>query len=331
MDEVTGPVVAVALVLCAVFVPCTFVSGITGEFFRVGAVPDVLIGMDGQCSIRLVNPGVRAVFGLEPEEVEAIRARVTGTDPDARVPAAEVSSTTRNSAAPRTRSSPSVPVSTGTVACACGVRDQAVTRIPWPASIVAAACPIGPQTWTASLSALGCALAAAAEAAAGRSAYALCRPPGHHAYAGRAGGHCYINNSALAVQRLRDAGARRVAVLDIDSHHGNGTQGIFWEREDVLTISLHADPTWSSEHWDTPVDEVHRALLDRARPGRGDAEVVESQVKRWRFATPRSIWPEATWSPDDVGTLALAGDAFAGPRVEGAAVSGLAAAAALLG
>jgi acetoin utilization deacetylase AcuC-like enzyme len=104
------------------------------------------------------------------------------------------------------------------------------------------ACPIGPGTWTAAIGAAGCALAAADVAAQGGSAYALCRPPGHHAYAGRAGGHCYINNSALAAQRLRDSGAKRVAVLDIDSHHGNGTQGIFWERDDVLTISLHADP-----------------------------------------------------------------------------------------
>ncbi|PZW48686.1 acetoin utilization deacetylase AcuC-like enzyme [Humitalea rosea] len=105
------------------------------------------------------------------------------------------------------------------------------------------ACPIGAGTWAASIAAAGAALAAAAEAAAGRSAYALCRPPGHHAYAARAGGHCYINNAALAAQALRDAGAKRVAVLDIDSHHGNGTQGIFWDRADVLTISLHADPT----------------------------------------------------------------------------------------
>jgi len=105
-----------------------------------------------------------------------------------------------------------------------------------------AACPIGPGTWAASLSALGCALGAAAEAAAGRDAYALCRPPGHHAYAARAGGHCYLNNSALAAQALRDAGAARVAILDIDSHHGNGTQGIFWDRPDVLTVSIHGDP-----------------------------------------------------------------------------------------
>ncbi|HYF09578.1 MAG TPA: histone deacetylase family protein, partial [Acetobacteraceae bacterium] len=104
------------------------------------------------------------------------------------------------------------------------------------------ACPVGPGSWEAIRAAAGCALAAAAEAAQGRTAYALCRPPGHHAYAARAGGHCYVNNSALAAQALRDAGARSVAVLDIDSHHGNGTQGIFWERGDVLTISIHGDP-----------------------------------------------------------------------------------------
>ena len=104
------------------------------------------------------------------------------------------------------------------------------------------ACPIGPGTWDAALGAASCALAAAWEAASGRTAYALCRPPGHHAYAARAGGHCYVNNAALAAQALRDAGAARVAVLDIDSHHGNGTQGIFWDRGDVLTVSVHGDP-----------------------------------------------------------------------------------------
>ena len=104
------------------------------------------------------------------------------------------------------------------------------------------ACPIGPGSWEAIKGAAGCALAAADEAAQGRSAYALCRPPGHHAYAARAGGHCYVNNAALAAEALRYAGAKRVATLDIDSHHGNGTQGIFWERGDVLTISIHGHP-----------------------------------------------------------------------------------------
>lgn len=73
------------------------------------------------------------------------------------------------------------------------------------------------------------------------SAYALCRPPGHHAFADMAGGFCYLNNSAIAAQLLRRAHAR-VAVLDVDLHHGNGTQGIFYRRDDVLTVSVHADP-----------------------------------------------------------------------------------------
>lgn len=133
------------------------------------------------------------------------------------------------------------------------------------------ACPIGPGTWTAAIGAAGCALAAADVAASGGAAYALCRPPGHHAYASRAGGHCYINNSALAAQRLRDAGAKRVAVLDIDSHHGNGTQGIFWERADVLTISLHADPSRYYPWYVGFSDETGTANLNLPQPfGTGD-------------------------------------------------------------
>ncbi len=103
-------------------------------------------------------------------------------------------------------------------------------------------CPIAAETWPSAVAAAACAIAAADAAAAGGTAYALTRPPGHHAYPARAGGHCYLNNAAIAAQRLVDRGAARVAVLDIDSHHGNGTQGIFWEREDVLFVSVHGDP-----------------------------------------------------------------------------------------
>lgn len=119
--------------------------------------------------------------------------------------------------------------------------DGPIGRVGW--FTADAACPIGPGTWEACLAAAGCALAAAGVAAEGGSAYALCRPPGHHAYRARAGGHCYLNNAALAAAALRRAGAARVAVIDIDSHHGNGTQGIFWEDGAVLTVSVHADPT----------------------------------------------------------------------------------------
>ena len=103
-------------------------------------------------------------------------------------------------------------------------------------------CPIAAETWPAAVAAAACAIAAADAAALGGTAYALTRPPGHHAYPARAGGHCYLNNAALAAQRLRDQGAARVAVLDIDSHHGNGTQGVFWDRADVLFVSVHGDP-----------------------------------------------------------------------------------------
>ena len=73
-------------------------------------------------------------------------------------------------------------------------------------------------------------------------AFAACRPPGHHASRDCAGGYCYLNNSAIAAQAMLDAGLDRIAVLDVDYHHGNGTQSIFYPRNDVLTLSLHADP-----------------------------------------------------------------------------------------
>lgn len=98
---------------------------------------------------------------------------------------------------------------------------------------------------------------------------------------------------------------------------------------EVPALTLHADPSWSETHWEDDPDDAHESLLQLAHPYLGDARVLASQLKRWRFATPRSIWPESTWSPDDGAPIALAGDAFAGPKMEGAACSGLAAAARL--
>lgn len=76
----------------------------------------------------------------------------------------------------------------------------------------------------------------------GGTSFALCRPPGHHSGADYMGGYCYLNNVAIAAQNAIDKGMSRVAILDVDYHHGNGTQDIFYERGDVLTISIHADP-----------------------------------------------------------------------------------------
>jgi acetoin utilization deacetylase AcuC-like enzyme len=104
------------------------------------------------------------------------------------------------------------------------------------------ACPISGETWQSALwSAWSAVDTAEAVISGAPAAYALCRPPGHHAFADVAGGFCFINNSAVAAQVLRRT-ASRVAILDVDLHHGNGTQGIFYARPDVLTVSLHADP-----------------------------------------------------------------------------------------
>ncbi|MER8920259.1 histone deacetylase family protein [Mesorhizobium sp. M0802] len=104
------------------------------------------------------------------------------------------------------------------------------------------ACPISAETWQSALwSAWSAVEAAEAVISGAPAAYALCRPPGHHAFADVAGGFCFINNSAVAAQVLRKQ-AVRVVILDVDLHHGNGTQGIFYTRSDVLTVSLHADP-----------------------------------------------------------------------------------------
>jgi predicted NAD/FAD-dependent oxidoreductase len=94
-------------------------------------------------------------------------------------------------------------------------------------------------------------------------------------------------------------------------------------------LTFHANPEWSRAHFDLELDEIHSLLLTAARTWLGDAQILKSQPKKWRFATPKSTWPDACWI-DPSGTMALAGDAFAGPKMEGAALSGLAAAQALV-
>lgn len=106
--------------------------------------------------------------------------------------------------------------------------------------------PLTVGTWDAAREGARCAVIAAravgVEGATTRSAFALTRPPGHHAGPDFFGGYCFLNNAALAAQALRELGHTRVAVLDVDYHHGNGTQTIFYARPDVLTVSIHGDP-----------------------------------------------------------------------------------------
>lgn len=105
------------------------------------------------------------------------------------------------------------------------------------------AAPLTVGTWAAALDSAGCAVAAAQAALeSGRSAFAICRPPGHHAGRDFAGGFCYLNNAGVAAQVLRLALGARVAIVDIDYHAGHGTQDLFYDRADVVTLSLHADP-----------------------------------------------------------------------------------------
>lgn len=112
--------------------------------------------------------------------------------------------------------------------------------------------PIVEGTYAASLSSANCALSAAEEISSSivqrsSSAFALCRPPGHHAGREIAGGYCFLNNAAIAAQWLTQFG--KVAILDVDYHAGNGTQDIFYSRSDVLTISIHADPSFEYPYY----------------------------------------------------------------------------------
>jgi len=109
---------------------------------------------------------------------------------------------------------------------------------------------ISDGTWPAARASANVALTAQSKVRAGAdAAFALCRPPGHHAAGDLFGGYCFVNNAAVAAQAFLDQGASRVAILDVDFHHGNGTQSIFYHRDDVLFLSLHGDPKDAFPHF----------------------------------------------------------------------------------
>ncbi len=112
-------------------------------------------------------------------------------------------------------------------------------------------------TWEASLASKDVALTATDLVLGGeRAAFGLCRPPGHHAAHDQFGGYCFLNNAAIAAQHALDKGAKRVAILDVDFHHGNGTQQIFYERDDVLVLSIHGDPLHAFPYFLGHADET---------------------------------------------------------------------------
>jgi acetoin utilization deacetylase AcuC-like enzyme len=124
-------------------------------------------------------------------------------------------------------------------------------------------CPIAQGTWPAVLASAQAVIHAADRLAApDRVVYALCRPPGHHAFPDMMSGACFLNNAAIAAHRLAKRFAK-VAILDIDVHHGNGTQFIFWRRADVLFASVHVDPRLSAPYYAGHADEIGEG------PGKG--------------------------------------------------------------
>ncbi len=149
-------------------------------------------------------------------------------------------------------------------------------------------------TWRAARGAIDAALTAADLVLEGApAAYACCRPPGHHVTRSAFGGSCYLNNAAVAAQHLRERGVSRVALLDVDAHHGNGSQAIFWARDDVLTGSVHVDPGagWFP-HFLGFADELGAANLNVPLPPESGDDVWLAGVERL-VAAARSHGSEA--------------------------------------
>lgn len=147
----------------------------------------------------------------------------------------------------------------------------------------AAETAISPGTWEAALSSMSSAIDGADLITDGhKAAFSLCRPPGHHAGIDMFGGYCFINNAAVAAQRLLEKGATKVAVLDVDFHHGNGTQDIFYERGDVFFASLHGDPAEAFPHF----------LGYEEETGKGAGAGTTRNYPMGR-GTPYSVWGAA--------------------------------------
>ena len=138
-------------------------------------------------------------------------------------------------------------------------------------------------TWVAAQSSCASAQSAFDHVSAGaKAAFALCRPPGHHASSDQYGGYCFLNNAAIVAESFRAKGAKRVAILDIDFHHGNGTQDIFYHRDDVLFVSLHGHPEDAYPYFTGYPDETGAgkgegfSLNYAMRPGTAYAEWVKA-------------------------------------------------------
>lgn len=187
-----------------------------------------------------------------------------------------------------------------------------------------ASTPLTAQSWGSAYGSAQSALAATQAVLEGeRAAFALCRPPGHHAGADYYGGYCYLNTAAIAAQAARDAGRQRVAILDIDYHHGNGTQDIFWDRGDVFYASIHADPVRDYPfYWghadETGVGDGKGATLNLPLPqGSGLAPFRRAQDQALeaiaRFGPDLLVvsFGADTWESDPIAHFKLTTDDYA--------------------
>jgi acetoin utilization deacetylase AcuC-like enzyme len=148
---------------------------------------------------------------------------------------------------------------------------------------------IGPGTWEAARAAVDVALTAVDLVADGeRVAYSCSRPPGHHVTRSLYGGSCYLNNTAVAAAALLARAGGPVAVVDIDAHHGNGTQELFLERGDVLTASVHVDPGagWFPHFLGFASENDAANLNLPLAPGTGDDDWLAAVREAASFAAP---------------------------------------------
>jgi acetoin utilization deacetylase AcuC-like enzyme len=170
--------------------------------------------------------------------------------------------------------------------------------------------PLTSGTWVAAKTGADCAVNAAHALRLGeRGTFALTRPPGHHAGADFFGGYCFLNNAALAAQHLLDDGARRVGILDIDYHHGNGTQSIFYGRGDVLFTSIHADPRTEYPFYLGHADETGEGA--GAGCNLNVPLAAGSSQAQWFAALETACIKLASYAPDAL-VVSLGVDAFAG-------------------
>jgi acetoin utilization deacetylase AcuC-like enzyme len=177
--------------------------------------------------------------------------------------------------------------------------------------------PLTAGTWAAARTGAACAVAAARalrERDPPRAAVALTRPPGHHAGHDYFGGYCFLNNAALAAQTLLDGGARRVAVVDVDYHHGNGTQSLFYERADVLTVSLHGDPRTEYPFYLGHADE--RGAGEGTGFNLNLPLPAGTGFPRWHAALMGALQRVAEFDPEAL-VVALGVDTFAGDPISG--------------